>query len=113
MRDLNASVLSGRRATWSSRRARQLVSSSLVRSCSNACVLDDVVAVSVDFDGAEHVGAVRGPVFDRCAAGRVESDVDDGAFGGGEEYFLDERLVFVAAAVAADELHPRRRGARR
>ena len=57
-------------------------------------------------DGAERVGAVRGPVFERCAAGRVEPDVDDGAFGGCEQDFVDERLVLVAAAVGADELHP-------
>jgi hypothetical protein len=45
-------------------------------------------------------------VFERRGARRVEPDVDDGALGGCEQNFVDERLVLVAATVGADELHP-------
>ena len=47
----------------------------------------------------------------RCSSvsrpGPVEEDVDDGPLGRGEHDLVDDLLALVAAAVPADELHPR------
>ena len=47
-----------------------------------------------------------GPVLERDRAGVVETHVDDGALGWGEQHLLDEPLVFVSSTVAAHQLHP-------
>ena len=48
-------------------------------------------------------------MLERELAGLGEEDVDDDALRGSEKSLLDELLVLVVAAVAADELHARPR----
>ena len=61
---------------------------------------------------ASAVGLVRGAVFQHELAGLLEQHIDDGPLRRSEDHVLDELLVLDAAAVAADELHPRARAAR-
>ena len=57
-------------------------------------------------DGAEDVALCWCVVGDGEFAGGLEEHVDDGALGGRQQYVVDEGVSLVAAAVAADQLHP-------
>ena len=59
-----------------------------------------------DRESAEVVHPIRGAMLQSYVAGGVEQYVEDRAFGGGEQYCLDERLTLVPAAVTADQLRP-------
>ena len=62
---------------------------------------------SVDRDRAPAVGPLGRAVLQRELAGVLEQHVDDGPLRRRQHDVLDELLALDAAAVAADELHPR------
>ena len=63
--------------------------------------------ILADRDRGQRVDPLRGAVLQRQIAGLVEQHVDHHSLGGSEHDVVDEPLVLDAAAVAADELHPR------
>ena len=104
-----ASVLSGGASTSGISRSRSTASSGAVRSSREGLSEWRRGLLVGDGDVGELVGPVRRPVLQDQLAGRLEAHVDDDALGRGEDDVLDELLVLDAAAVAADELHPRAR----
>ena len=64
-----------------------------------------------DADRGERVGAVGRPVLERQLSRLLEEHVDDNTLRGRQDESVDELLALVAAAVAADALHPRARNA--
>ena len=93
-----------------SRRSRSAASSGFVRSCVERVASSDGSAgSSPTWIVGQPVGALGRPVLERELARPVEEDVHDDALRGRKDDRVDELLVLDAAAVAADELHPRAR----
>ena len=102
----NASVLSGCASKYGARRSRSAAHSGLWRSYVELLRERGRRRLVADVDRRERVGPLGRVVLERQLARLLEEHVDHDPLRRRQDHRLDELLVLVAAAVAADELHP-------